>query len=103
MYICHVCVYIYIYIYMYIHIHIHICTHIVKYADTVSAKGHETSHRPGEARRRAVPRRLNSNTTILAIFYPFGLFCEIDVSLLSLQTQPNTAPNLFQMGVEYGK
>ena len=40
---------------------------------------------------------------IVAIFYPFGQFCEINVSLLSLQTQPNAAPNLFQRGVEYGK
>ena len=40
---------------------------------------------------------------IVAIFYPFSQFCEINLSLLSLQTQPNTAPNLFQRGVEYGK
>ena len=40
---------------------------------------------------------------IVAIFYPFSQFCEINISLLSLQTQPNTAPNLFQTGVEYGK
>ena len=40
---------------------------------------------------------------IVAIFYPFSQFCETDSSLLSLQTQPNTAPNLFQRGVEYGK
>ena len=43
------------------------------------------------------------NTFIVAIFYPFSQFCEINISLLSLQTQPNTAPNLFQRGVEYGK
>ena len=40
---------------------------------------------------------------IVAIFYPFSQFCEVNISLLSLQTQPNTAPNLFQRGVEYGK
>ena len=40
---------------------------------------------------------------MLAIFCPFGLFCEIVSSLLSLHTQPNTAPNIFQRGVEYGK
>ena len=40
---------------------------------------------------------------IVAIFYPFSQFCEINVSLLRLQKQPNTAPNLFQRGVEYGK
>ena len=27
----------------------------------------------------------------------------MNISLLSLQTQPKTAPNLFQRGVEYGK
>ena len=40
---------------------------------------------------------------ILAIFHPSSQFCEINISLLSLQKQPNTAPNLFQRGVEYGK
>ena len=40
---------------------------------------------------------------IVAIFYPFSQFCEINTSLLSLQKQPNTAPNLFQRGVEYGE
>ena len=40
---------------------------------------------------------------IVVIFYPFSQFCEINISLLSLQTPPNTAPNLFQRGVEYGK
>ena len=39
----------------------------------------------------------------VAIFCPFHQFCEIGISLLSLQTQPNTAPNLFQRGVDYGK
>ena len=43
------------------------------------------------------------SVNIVAIFYPFSLFCEMNISLLSLQTQPNTAPNLFQRGVEYGK
>ena len=46
------------------------------------------------------PRRWN---IIVAIFYPSSQFCEIDISLLGLQTQPNTAPNLFHRGVEYGK
>ena len=45
----------------------------------------------------------HTEITIVAIFYPFSQFCEISISLLSLQTQPNTAPNLFQRGVEYGK
>ena len=33
-----------------------------------------------------------------AIFYPFSLFCEIVISLLSLQKQPNTDPYLCQRG-----
>ena len=41
--------------------------------------------------------------SIVAMFYPFSQFCEMNISLLSLQKQPNTAPNLFQRGVEYGK
>ena len=40
---------------------------------------------------------------IVAILYPFSQFCEIDSSLLSLQKQSNTAPNIFQRGVEYGE
>ena len=40
---------------------------------------------------------------IVSILYPFSQFCEIDIPLLSLQKQPNTASNLFQRGVEYGK
>ena len=36
--------------------------------------------------------------TIVAIFYPFSPFCEIDISLLSLQTQPNTAQIYFRGG-----
>ena len=50
---------------------------------------------------KTLPNRTFS--TIVVIFYPLSQFCEIDVSLLSLPTQPNTAPNLFQRGVEYGK
>ena len=48
-------------------------------------------------------RRKCHDDVIVAIFYPFSQFCEINISLLSLQTQPNTAPNLFQRGVEYGE
>ena len=43
------------------------------------------------------------SSRIVAIFYPFSQFYEIYISTLGLQTQPNTAPNLFQRGVEYGK
>ena len=45
----------------------------------------------------------NLGLDIVAIFYPSSQFCEIDVSLLSLQTQPNRAPDPFQRRVEYGK
>ena len=45
----------------------------------------------------------NYITIILAIFCPFSPFCEIDVSLPSLQKQHDTAPNIFQRGVEYGE
>ena len=47
--------------------------------------------------------RENPDGHIVAIFYPFSQFCEINISLPSLQTQPKTASNLFQRGVEYGK
>ena len=40
---------------------------------------------------------------IVAIFYPFSQFCEIDVSPPSLQSRPKTAPHLFQRVVEYGE
>ena len=40
---------------------------------------------------------------ILAIFCPFSQFCEINISLPEPAKQPNTAPNLFQRGVEYSK
>ena len=41
---------------------------------------------------------MSATKNIVAIFYPFSQFCEINVSLLSLQKQPNAAPNLFQRG-----
>ena len=40
---------------------------------------------------------------MVAIFYPFSQFYEIDISLPSLSEHTNTAPNLFQRGVDYGK
>ena len=49
--------------------------------------------------RRHPPRQRaagGAREVILAIFYPFSQFCEINVFLQSLQKQPNTAPNLFQ-------
>ena len=62
--------------------------------------GHPSRRPPGPQGRKV--GRLHA-IIIVAIFCPFSQFCEINVSLLSLQTQPNTAPNLFQRGVEYGK
>ena len=58
----------------------------------------ETGGKRARVRSCSTPARI-----IVAIFYPFSQFCEIYVSLLSLQKQPETAPNLFQRGVEYGK
>ena len=54
-------------------------------------------------RQACAIRDNNHMPNIVAIFYPFSQFCEIGISLLSLQKQPNTAPHLFQRGVDYGK
>ena len=52
----------------------------------------------------SAPRRDPKLVVVMAaIFYPFSQFCEIVISLPSLQKQPKTAPNLFQRGVDYGK
>ena len=89
-YILYIYIYIYIYIYTYIYIYyIYIYIYIyVCYSIDYYSIGYIISYHIKEA---------------VAIFYPFSQFCEIDISLLSLQKQPNTAPNLFQTGVEYGK
>ena len=58
---------------------------------------------PGIGLRREAEFEFLARELIVAIFYPFGQFCEINIPLPSLQKQPNTAPNLFQRGVEYGK
>ena len=47
--------------------------------------------------------RMYDMYVIVAIFYPFSQFCEIDICLPSLEKQPKRAPNLFQRGGEYGK
>ena len=41
---------------------------------------------------------VSRGSIMVAIFCPFGLFCEIDISLLSLQTQPDTAPKSISEG-----
>ena len=84
---------------MYVCIYIYIYRHIVSQVC------------PRRRPRRAVPEQIAASlkrpvamiTIILATFYPFSQFREINISLLSLQNQPNTAPNLFQRGVEHGK
>ena len=35
---------------------------------------------------------------IVAIFYPFSQFCEMNISLPSLQKEPNTAPTYISEG-----
>ena len=84
----------YTYIYIYIHVYIYIYIHT-----------HTVSVPIGRRRLRSAGGACQYyyNITCVAIFYPFSQFCEITISLLSLQKQPNTAPNVFQRGVEYGK
>ena len=100
------CIYIYIYICMciYIYIYIYICIYTwADYGTTCDIWAHQGP----EAAAACAAERDSMLTTpaedMVAIFYPFGQFCEINISLLSLQKQPNTAPNLFQRGVEYVK
>ena len=49
-----------------------------------------------------VPPR-SAEDTAAATFYPFGQFCEIDISPPSLEKQPKTAADPSQRGVEYGE
>ena len=97
-----VCVYVYIYIYVYVctYIYIYICIHTYRHTNGVPPrkKGVATGN---HSRYPAICKA--GHTVIVAIFYPFSQFCEIGVSLPSLQKQPKTASNLFQRGVEYGK
>ena len=81
----HTCKQCYVYMYIYIYIHTH------------------TGHPELQGRRLSRGPHYYDYYYIVAIFYPLSQFCEINISLLSLQKQPNTAPNLFQRGVEYGK
>ena len=83
------CVYIYIYIYLSLYIYIYVILYyncnmlcfVISYYMMLyymfTSLGADASEQRGlhEARRRP----------IVAIFYPFSQFCEIDVSLLSLQ------------------
>ena len=95
LYILYICIYLYMYVCLSLSLSLYIYIHT--HESGASCPEHRedlyASHRtPGPA-----------VSFIVAIFYPFSQFCEINISLLSLQTQPNTAPNLFQRGVEYGK
>ena len=70
------CIYIYIYIYICIHIYIYI--YIASPQNGLPA--------PGVQMAPSLWQSPNSNTTnnnILAIFYPFSQFCEINIALLS--------------------
>ena len=78
----YICIYVYFCVYTYIYIYIYI------YPDQKDSSESTKTH---------------LSKCIVDIFYPFSQFCEKHISLLSLQTQPKTAPNLFQRGVEYGK
>ena len=64
---------------------------------------HYDSHEVLVASGPALDLEQPADQAIVAIFYPSSQKCEIDISLLSLQTQPNAAKNIFQKGVEYGK
>ena len=94
-------IYIYIYIYIcYIHIHIHIYIYIYSVeAGQVVRPGRGSSRGDAAHLQDGDPRDSYS----VAIFYPFSQFCEIGIFPPSPNKQPNTAPNLFQRGVEYGK
>ena len=74
------CVYIYIYIYIHTHLSLYICVYIYIYTYI-----HTYIHTDTQA-------------CILAIFYPSSQFCEIDISLLSLQKQPKSSPKTISEG-----
>ena len=71
------------------------------YRSTCYTIGTNTAVRGGRPVGSADAAR-RSGRDMVAIFYPFSLFYEVVISLLSLRKQPNTAPNLLQRGVEYG-
>ena len=70
--------------------------------DAAGADGDPAEPAPARLRRspaarwRPAGRQKGEFVRRAAIFYPF---CEMDVSLPSLQKQPKAAPNLFQRGV----
>ena len=94
--------YIYIYIYIYVYASQDRQTVATSTVTTISLVNLVILH---DNRHSEIPlkRKHSEIKSIVAIFCPFSKFCEIDISLLNLQTQPKTAPNLFQREVEYGK
>ena len=106
----YVYIYIYIYVYVYIYIYIYIGLSVTglralgvpkwfRWAWRARAPLHVGAHaRFGTLKTRSQPRWVFISQTVVAIFYPFSQFSEKDIFLLSLQKQPNTAPNLFQKG-----
>ena len=78
----YICIYIYIYVdlYTYIHMHTHIRIHMC-------VRIWRSEHRIGVGRAAPADGFAGERLLVVAIFYPFGQFCEIDISLLSLQTQ----------------
>ena len=80
------------YISLSLYIYIYICN--------TSTKNHtNTKHTNTDTHNAYTIINNHHKVRILAIFYPFSQFFEVDISLLSLQKQPKTAPNLFQRGV----
>ena len=114
----YVYIYIYIYTYTYIYIYIYMYIHIILSLRCALQAARLTEVCGAQLHTRSKRERARDILAIFYPFYPFSQFCEkkrihiyiyiyiyiyIVFPLLSLQTQPKTAPNLFQRGVEYGK
>ena len=91
MYIC-----IYIYIYIYTHVYIHTYTHMYLSLSLSPSLSPKVLANLRDAAQRAVDRM--PEVIIVAIFYPFSQFCEIDIFLLSLQKQPTHSPKFISEG-----
>ena len=100
-------VYIYIYIYMYIslfiyiYIYIYIYTHTHTYMHYMPDKysSIRCCHRTARATdSRLVSSAYTQSAFVVAIFYPFSQFCEIDSSLLTLQNHQQQLNTYFRGG-----
>ena len=98
----HVCMYIYIYSYSYIYIYIYVYVvlskeerndEVITTVVRLEIIGSDGARRLGPF-RSAYPPCFG----IVAIFYPFSQFCEIGVSLLSLQNSQKRPPRYFRGG-----